>query len=309
MSTITPALVKTLREKTGVGMMDCKRALEETSGDIEAAIDWLRAKGLSKAAKKAGRVAAEGLVGLEVSGASAAMVEVNSETDFVARNDQFQKAVRLITSAALKAKGDVEKTLAASGPDGATLKDMLVNLVATIGENMTVRRAAHVAVGQGAIGSYVHNAAGEGLGRIGVLVGLESTGDASKLKEAGRRIAMHIASADPAPLAVTVAELDPKDVERERMVLTEQARESGKPANVIEKMIEGRLRKFYQEVVLLEQAYVHDPDLTVAKYVEGLAKEVGAPVRLTAFAMFKLGEGVEKEEADFAAEVSALTKG
>jgi elongation factor Ts len=306
MAEITAALVKDLREKTGVGMMDCKKALAETGGDIEAAIDWLRAKGLSKAAKKAGRVAAEGLVGVAVSGTTGAVVEVNAETDFVARNDQFQDAARAITSLALVV--DSVEALAAApltGTDG-TVADMLTNLIATIGENMTLRRMAKVSVSQGVVASYIHTQISDGLGRIGVLVGVEGTGDAAALTDIGRKVAMHVAATSP--LALTTEELDPAVVERERQVLTEQARESGKPDSVIEKMIEGRIRKFYEEVVLLKQPFVMNPDQTVEAFVAETGKAVGG-AKVTGFVIFKLGDGIEKEASDFATEVTAMTAG
>jgi elongation factor Ts len=312
MAELTAALVKKLREKTDAGMMDCKKALTETSGAteaewLEAAADWLRAKGISKAAKKADRVAAEGLVGVAAEGKAAALVEVNSETDFVARNEGFQNAVRTFAQAALKAGGDPGKTLEAPAPEGGTLGEMLVNLVARIGENMTFRRSAALSVGDGVVATYVHNAVADGLGKIGVLVALESSADKAKLNDLGRKIAMHVAAAKP--LAATVADLDPKVVEKEKAILTEQAKESGKPANVIEKMVEGRVRKFYQESVLVEQAFVMDPDLTVGKFIERTAGELGAPVKLKGFVKFEVGEGIEKQASDFAAEVAAFTKG
>jgi len=307
MAEISAALVKQLREMTGAGLMDCKRALTETNGDIEAAADWLRAKGILKAAKKADRVAADGLVGIASSGNSAALVEVNSETDFVARNDMFQKAVRSIADIALKNGGDVTKTQHAPSPDGdGTVGEMLLRLVAMVGENMTLRRAAALSVSDGVVASYVHNQAAEGMGKIGVLVALESSGDKSRVMDIGRKVAMHVAAAKP--LATTTADLDPKVVEKEKAILTEQAKDSGKPANVIEKMVEGRLRKFYQESVLVEQAFVMDPDTTVGKFIEAAAKNLGAPVKLKAFVKFEVGEGIEKAASDFAAEVAAFTK-
>lgn len=307
MAAITAALVKDLREKTGAGMMDCKKALTENDGDVDAAIDWLRAKGLSKAAKKEGRVAADGLVGVAVEGTKGAVVEVNAETDFVARNETFQEAVTGIAKAAISVDGNVDALAAAPAVDGGegTVTDQLKRMVATIGENMNLRRSAGVSVEKGAVASYIHSATADGLGKIGVVVGLESEGDAAALQEVGRKVAMHIAATNP--LAAVKEELDPEAVERERQVLTEQARESGKPDNVIEKMIEGRIRKFYQEVVLVEQAFVMDPDLTVGKFIENSSKEAGAPVALKGFAMLRLGEGIEKKEEDFAAEVAAAT--
>jgi elongation factor Ts len=307
MAEITAALVKELRDKTGAGMMDAKKALVETKGDIEAASDWLREKGILKAAKKADRVAAEGLIGVASSGNAAALVEVNSETDFVARNDGFQKAVRGIADVALKNNGDVTKVAHAASPDGqGSVNEMLQRLVATIGENMTLRRAAALSVGEGVVATYIHNTAGDGLGKIGVLVALESPGDKSRLNDLGRKVAMHVASMKP--LAATTAELDPKVVEKEKAILTAQAAESGKPANVIEKMVEGRIRKFYQESVLVEQAFVMDPDTTVGKFIEKHAAELKAPIKLKGFIKFEVGEGIEKAQADFAAEVAAFAK-
>ncbi len=306
MAEITAALVKELREKTGVGMMDCKKALAETGGDLEAAVDWLRAKGLSKAAKKADRVAAEGLVGVAVSGTTGAVVEVNAETDFVARNDQFQAAARTITGLALGIDSvEALATAPVAGTEG-TVNDLLTNLIATIGENMTLRRMAKVSVNQGVVASYIHTQIADGLGRIGVLVGVEGTGDAATLTDIGRKVAMHVAATGP--LALNVDQLDPTVVDRERAVLTEQARESGKPDSVIEKMIEGRIRKFYEEVVLLKQPFVMNPDQTVEAFVAEAGKAVGGAT-VTGFALFKLGEGIQKESSDFAAEVAAMTGG
>ncbi|MBI1338708.1 elongation factor Ts [bacterium] len=308
MAEITAALVKALRDKTDAGMMDCKRALTETGGDLEAAVDYLRIKGLSKAAKKADRVAAEGLVAISIAGTRAAMVEVNSETDFVARNETFQAAVKTIAGAALKS-ADVETILGGAAPSGGTIREMLLGLVATIGENMALRRAVSLEVSDGVIASYVHNKMDEGLGRIGVLVALESTGDKAALNDLGREIAMHVASADPAPIALTRDAVDPAVIERERAIQIEATKDSGKPPNVVEKMIEGRLRKFYEEVVLLEQPMFADKDRVISKVVDALAKDLGVPVVLKGFALFKLGEGVEKQQDDFAAEVNALAKG
>ncbi|MEZ6031293.1 MAG: translation elongation factor Ts [Hyphomonadaceae bacterium] len=307
MAEITAAMVKELREKTGAGMMDCKKALAETNGDIAAAADWLREKGILKAAKKADRVAAEGLIGVAASGKAAALVEVNSETDFVARNDGFQNAVREIANIALTVDGDVVKLAHSPASSGGTVNEMLQGLVATIGENMTLRRAAALSVSEGVVATYIHNQAGEGLGKIGVLVALESPGDASRLTDLGRKVAMHVASMKP--LATTTAELDPNVVEKERQILTAQAAESGKPANVIEKMVEGRIRKFYQESVLVEQAFVMDPDVTVGKFIENAGKNMGAPVKLKGFVKFEVGEGIEKGASDFAAEVAAFAQG
>ncbi len=303
MAEITASIVKDLREKTGVGMMDCKKALQETNGDLEAAIDWLRAKGLSKAAKKADRVAAEGLVAVAVDGTNGVVVELNAETDFVSRNDQFQAAASGITKIALGAS-DIADLSAKPAPNGeGSVQDYLTNLIATIGENMTLRRMAKVSVSNGVVAAYTHSAVSDGLGRIGVLVGVEGDGDAATLNDVGRKVAMHIAATSP--LSLSVEDLDQAVVERERNVLTEQARESGKPAAVIEKMIEGRIRKFYEEVVLLQQPFVMNPDQTVGAFVT----EAGKGAKVTGFAMFKLGEGIEKKEDDFAAEVASMTGG
>ncbi|WP_372930061.1 translation elongation factor Ts [Methyloceanibacter sp.] len=308
MATITAALVKELRDKTGAGMMDCKAALNENDGDMEAAIDWLRAKGLAKAAKKAGRVAAEGLIGLAGDDKEAAVVEVNSETDFVARNPSFQELVQTIAAAGPKAKGDLAALGAASyGKTKMNVAETLKEMVGSIGENMTLRRTAYLSAKDGVVANYMHNQAAPGLGKIGVIVALESTGDADALKAIGKQVAMHIAAASPQ--AVDTDSLDPEVVERERAVLTEQAKESGKPPEVVDKMVEGRLRKFYQDVVLLQQAFVHDPDNTVAKALEAAGKEAGAPIKITGFYRFALGEGIDKGESDFAAEVAAAASG
>lgn len=304
MAEITTALIKDLRESTGAGMMDCKKALQETNGDMTAAVDWLRAKGLAKAAKKAGRVAAEGLICVAGDAGEAALVELNSETDFAARSEKFQAIASTLGRLALTAKGDLAALLAAKYPDsGRNAGDYVAEMVGAIGENMNIRRTAYLAVGQGVVATYVHNQAAPGLGKMGVVVALESAADAGKLNEFGRQVAMHIAAA--APLSLTPDALDPEVVQRERAVLIEQARESGKPDNIIEKMIEGRIRKFYEEVVLLSQAWVLDPDLTVEKAVNAKAKEVGSPIRITGFVRFLLGEGIAREESDFAAEVAA----
>jgi len=306
MADISAALVKQLRDTTGAGMMDAKKALVETNGDIEAAIDLLCTKGILKAGKKADRVAAEGLVGIAAAGTSAAVVEVNSETDFVARNPEFQQAVRAIADTALKNGGDPAKTLHAAAPEGGTIGEMLVGLVAKIGENMTLRRTTSLSVSDGVVAQYIHNTAADGMGKIGVLVALESSGDKSRLMDLGRKVAMHVASAKP--LAATTAELDPKVVEKEKQILTEQAKESGKPLPVIEKMVEGRIRKFYQESVLVEQAFVMDPDVTVGAFIEKAGKEMGAAVKLTGFVRYEVGEGIEKAVNDFAAEVASFAK-
>lgn len=304
MANISAAQVKELRDKTGAGMMDCKAALSETGGDLEAAIDWLRAKGLARAAKKAGRVAAEGLVAVATDRTKGAVVEINSETDFVARNEIFQDMVAKIADLALQADGDlaVLGDLTFHG-SANTVNEQISEMVGSIGENMTLRRTAAVSVDEGIVASYVHNAAAPGMGKIGVLVGLESTGDANKLQAIGRQIAMHVAAASP--LAVTADELDPAVVARERAVLTEQARESGKPEAIIEKMVEGRLRKFYEEAVLLSQAFVVDPEKTVDEALKAASAEVGAPIAVKGFERFGLGEGIDKKDGDFAAEVAA----
>ncbi|MBL8806577.1 MAG: elongation factor Ts [Rhodospirillales bacterium] len=306
MAEITAALVKELREKSGAGMMDCKRALSENGGDIEAAVDWLRKKGLAAAAKKAGRVAAEGLIGVAADGTAGAMVEVNSETDFVARNDAFQEYVRNVTKAAIASGEDVEKLKTASYAGGGTVADALTALIAKIGENMSLRRASVLKVSAGAVATYVHSAAAPGLGKIGVLVALESTGDRDALTALGKQIAMHIAATNPQ--ALDISSVDPAALAREKAILTEQASTSGKPAAVIEKMVEGRVRKYYEETVLLEQVYVVDGESRVKDVVAKAAKDLGVPVKLAAFRRFALGEGIEKKEQDFAAEVAAQLK-
>jgi elongation factor Ts len=304
MAEITTALIKDLRESTGAGMMDCKKALQETGGEMDAAIDWLRAKGLSKAAKKADRVAAEGLVGLSSDGKSAALIELNSETDFAARSEKFQAIVSGVAKLALSAKGDLAALLKQPFPGSERdVAGYVSEMVGTIGENMSVRRTAYLSVSQGVVAGYIHNQVAPGLGKMGVIVALESAGDAKKLNELGRQIAMHIAAA--APLSLSPDALDPEVVERERAVLIEQARESGKPDNIIEKMIEGRIRKFYEEVVLLSQAWVMDPDLTVQKAIDAAAKDIGAAVKVTGFVRYLLGDGIARQESDFAAEVAA----
>ena len=304
MAEITAALVKELREKTGAGMMDCKKALNETGGDLEAAIDWLRKKGLSAAAKKAGRVAAEGLVGVVANGTAGALVEVNSETDFVARNDTFQAFVQAAAQQALANDGDIAKVATAAYPGtGRDVQGELTHLIATIGENMSLRRARKLAVSQGVVASYVHTAVAPSLGKIGVLVALESTGDQAKLAAFGKQLAMHVAAANPQ--SVSTADLDPAAVERERKVQLEVAGQTAKTPEIAAKMVEGRLRKFYQDVVLLEQTYVIDGETKVAKAIDAAAKDAGAPIKLTGFARFQLGEGIEKKQDDFAAEVAA----
>jgi elongation factor Ts len=305
MATITASMVKDLREKTGVGMMDCKKALNENDGNIEAAVDWLRAKGLSKAAKKSDRVAAEGLVGVSASGKSGAVVEVNAETDFVARNEQFQDMVRKITDLASSTGGDAAKLLGSPYPGKKdTVEEVITESIATIGENMALRRAAVVDVSEGIVADYVHNKVSDGLGKIGVLVALESSGDTEKLTAFGRQIAMHIAAA--APLALTPEELDQDVIGKERAIYLEQAQASGKPQEIIEKMVEGRLRKeYFQQVVLMQQTFVVDGKASVEQAVKAAEKEIGAPIKLTKFVRFALGEGIEKKQDDFAAEVAA----
>jgi elongation factor Ts len=309
MAEITAALVKELREKSGAGMMDCKKALTETGGDIEAATDWLRTKGLSKAAKKADRVAAEGLIAVALrkdgAGMTGAAIELNAETDFVARNELFQTAGRTVAKAALDVEGGVDKLIEAPVESGGTVGDLTTNLIATIGENMLVRRFARFVVPEGVVAAYVHNAIAPDLGRIGVLVALASAGDAEKLTDLGRKIGMHIAATSP--LSLSTDDLDPAAVDRERAIFTEQALQSGKPANVVEKMVEGRIRKFYEEVVLLKQAFVMNPDQTIEQLLAQTGKELGATVALTGFVRLALGEGVDKKTDDFAGEVAALT--
>ena len=307
MAEITAALVKELREMTGAGMMDCKKALTETNGELDASVDWLRAKGLSKAAKKADRAASEGLVGLAIEGKAGALIELNSETDFVARNETFQKTASGLAKVALAAKGDRDAILAAKAIDGdGTNADLITRLVATIGENINLRRAAYISVSEGVVVPYIHTQAAEGLGRIGVLVALEGAGKPETLTEIGRKIAQHIAAATP--LALSAEEIPLEIVERERGVFATQARESGKPENVIEKMIEGRMRKFFEESVLTKQAFVHNPDQTVEAALKEAEKASGAPIKLAAFLHFKVGEGIEKKQDDFAAEVAAMSK-
>ncbi|GBE43167.1 MAG TPA: elongation factor Ts [Rhizobiales bacterium] len=307
MTTVTAAMVKELRGKTGAGMMDCKTALTENAGDMEAAVDWLRTKGLSTAAKKAGRVAAEGLVGLYTDANRGALVEINSETDFVARNDQFQDMVSTIAKLSLDAEDTDALSAMPYGKGDLSVEDYLKEMVGSIGENMVLRRSERLQVSDGVVGSYVHNAAAPGLGKIGVLVALESSGDKGKLEDIARKLAMHVAAANP--LAVSQEGIDPAVIERERAVLSEQARESGKPENIIEKMVEGRLRKYYEEVALLSQVYVIDGESKVADALKAAASEIGSEIKITGFARFALGEGVEKKEGDFAAEVAAAVTG
>jgi elongation factor Ts len=300
---VTAALVKELREKSGAGMMDCKKALSETDGDMEAAIDWLRTKGLATAAKKSGRVASEGLVAFAVDGTRGALIELNAETDFVARNTEFQEFASTLASLALNAV-DIDALGGVDYPGtGRNVSEELTHKIATIGENMSLRRMETVSVGAGSVVSYMHNSTAPGLGRIGVLVALESSADAAVLEELGKQIAMHIAATSPASLSVD--DLDPESVQRERDVLIEQAKASGKPQEIAEKMVEGRMKKYYQEVVLLEQTSVIDGETQIAGVVANAAKSAGIDIELKAFARFNLGEGIEKEETDFAAEVAA----
>lgn len=302
--TISAARVKELRDKTGVGMMDCKNALIETDGDIEAAIDWLRTKGLARAAQKAGRVAAEGLIGVATSGTAAVVVEVNSETDFVARNEQFQDLVAKVAEIALGTDGAISKVLASPFPGtDRSVESEIQESIATIGENMNLRRSARLEVPEGAVASYVHGPVAPGLGTIGVLVALRSTAEPAAVNLIGRQIAMHVAAANP--LALNVEDLDKSTVDRERAVYAEQARESGKPESIIEKMVDGRMRKFYQESVLLSQAFVVNPEQSVEDALKAAAEEAGSPIELLGFVVFRLGEGVERSESDFAAEVAA----
>ncbi len=298
MANITAQMVKELRESTGAGMMDCKAALTETNGEMTAAQDWLRKKGLSKAAKKAGRVAAEGLIGVLVQGTKGVVVEVNSETDFVARNDLFQGLVKMIADVALDAGTDVEKIKAAKA-GSITVAEAITDTIAKIGENMTLRRAAVLSVGTGAIGSYVHSSLSDGLGKIGVLVALELSGNSDELKAFGRLVAMHVAASNPQ--ALDPAGLDPAVVAREKDVLADKFKAQGKPANVIEKIVEFGLKTFYKEVCLLEQAYVHDPGKSVAQALKEAEGKVGGPIKIAGFVRFALGEGIEKPEAEAAA--------
>ncbi|MFD2649545.1 translation elongation factor Ts [Devosia albogilva] len=301
---ITAAMVKQLRDSTGVGMMDCKKALAETNGDMDAAVDWLRTRGLAKAAKKADRVAAEGLIGVATAGNKAAVVEVNSETDFVARNEQFQNIVGSVAKLALDADGDVVKLGEMPFPgSGHSVSAELTEAIAKIGENMNLRRTALVEVTDGVVESYVHNAVKPGLGKIGILVALESTGDKAQLSALGKQLAMHIAATNP--LAITPEELDQDVVARERSIILEQVKESGKPAEIAEKMVEGRIRKYYEEVTLLAQTFVIDGETKVGDALKKAEKDVGAPVKLAKFVRYALGEGIEKAESDFAAEVAA----
>lgn len=300
---VTAAQVKQLRDTTGAGMMDCKKALTETSGNIEEAIDWLRKKGLSKAAKKSDRVTAEGLVSVSVEGTKGVIVELNSETDFVAKNDQFQELVCLVANAAIKESSSVDALASSSLPDGVTVSDKITSAIASIGENMSLRRVSSVEVSNGVVCAYVHNKVADNMGKIGVLVGIETSGDKDKTEEVAKQIAMHIAATNPASLSPD--DLDQKIVERERKVYQEQAEASGKPEKIIEGMVTGRMKKFFKEVCLLEQSFVMDPDRSVKKVLEDLSKDINSDASISSFVIFKLGEGIDKQESDFAAEVAA----
>lgn len=306
MSVVSMEAIQKLRVMSSAGMMDCKKALTETNGDIDAAMDWLRKKGIASAAKKADRVAAEGLVAVAAKGTSALVLEVNCETDFVAKNVDFQAIVNAIAHAALETETTDVEAIKAMTVNGATAQDGLTSLIAKIGENMTIRRANLLKVNQGVVATYIHNAVTDNAGRIGVLVALESTAPADKLEALGRQIAMHIAATRPD--ALNRESVDSSKLEREKSVLVEQARASGKPENIIEKMVEGRINKFYEEIVLLEQAFVMNPELKVSEHVESVAKELGTGIKLVAFDRFTLGEGIEKQSGDFAAEVAAMAK-
>jgi elongation factor Ts len=305
MANITAQMVKELRERTGAGMMDCKAALLETDGDIEQAVDLLRKKGLAKAAKKAGRIAAEGLIGLAVEGTKGVLLEVNSETDFVARNDLFQGLVKMIANVALTVGTDVEKIKAAK-VGTITIADAIADTIAKIGENMTLRRASRLSVGTGVIANYVHNSVEEGLGKIGVLVALESNGKADELKRFGRMVAMHVAASNPQ--AVDPSGLDADVVRREKEVLADKYKAQGKPANVVDKIVESGLKTFYKEVCLLDQAYIHEPDKSVSQAIKEAEGKVGGPIKVTGFVRYALGEGIDRPESDFGGEVAALVK-
>lgn len=305
MAEITAAAVKELREKTGAGMMDAKKALTENNGDMEAAVDWLRKKGLAKAAKKSGRVAAEGLVAIAVEGTKAAVVEMNSETDFVARNTEFQGFVAKVAKKALSVNS--VEALAAADIGGKSVADSLTDLIAKIGENMTLRRMASLGVSQGAVVGYVHGALADGMGKIGVLVALESSASADKLQTVGKQIAMHVAAASP--LFLDQSSVDAEAAKRERAIFADQAKASGKPAEIIEKMVDGRMRKYYEEVCLIDQVSVMDGETKISQVIANAAKEIGTEVKLTGFVRMQLGEGIEKEEVDFAAEVAAVANG
>lgn len=301
MSVISAAMVKELRDKTDAGMMDCKTALVESGGDMEAAVDWLRKKGLSKAAKKAGRTAAEGLVAVATEGTSGVVVEVNAETDFLAKNEQFQTLARNVAAVALKVGDDVEAVKVAAYPAGGTVQEAIANAIATIGENMALRRAKKLTVSSGVVATYLHNAAGDGLGRIGVLVALESTGKTDELMAMGRQLAMHVAATNP--VGLDLASVDPEVLAREKAILADK--NAGKPAHVLEKIVESGMKSYAKEYCLLEQAYIHDTGKSVGQALKDAEGKLGAPVKLTGFARFALGEGIAKEETDFAAEVAA----
>lgn len=306
--TVSAAMVKELRDLTGAGMMDCKAALAETNGDIPAAVDWLRAKGISKADKKAGRTAAEGLIAIASAGTSAVVLEVNSETDFVARNDQFQTLVREIAQAALATDGTTEAVAAATlKSSGKSVTDTVKDAVGTIGENLSFRRSAKLSVAEGVVATYIHNAVADGLGKMGVLVAIETNGNIAAANDFARQVAMHVAATNP--VALTPDAVDPAAVEREKAIFVEQAKASGKPDNIIERMVLGRLAKFYAEVVLLKQSFVINPDITVERALADAEKAIGAPAKITGYVRFALGEGIEKEVTDFAAEVAATARG
>ena len=307
MTEITASLVKELREKTGAGMMDCKKALTEAEGDLETAIDWLRKSGLAAAAKKAGRVAAEGLVAVNSVSQSGAVIEINAETDFVARNSDFQDFVSRVGAIALEKEGELSAILEAEFSNKIPVSDALKNLIATIGENINFRRAEGLSVNNGIVSSYVHNAISSGMGRIAVLVALKSEGDEEVLSNLGKQLAMHVAAA--APRWISIEDVEETELERERAILTEQARESGKPEEIIGKMVDGRLRKYFEETVFLEQTFVIDGETKISKVLEEAEKEAGATISLEGFVRYVLGEGVEKEEDDFVAEVNAAAKG
>jgi len=306
MANITAQMVKELRERTGAGMMDCKTALQETAGEMEPAVDLLRKKGLAKAAKKAGRIAAEGLIGLAADGHKGIAVEVNSETDFVARNELFQGLVRIIANVALGVGADVEKIKAAKVGDHLTVADAIADTIAKIGENMSLRRASALSVGNGVIASYVHNSVDEGLGKIGVIVALDSAGKADELKQFGRMIAMHVAASNPQ--AIDPAGLDPDLVRREKEVLADKYKAQGKPANVIDKIVESGLKTFYKEVCLLDQPFIYEPDKSVSQAIKEAEGKVGGPIKVTGFVRYALGEGIDRPDSDFSGEVAALVK-
>lgn len=307
MTAVSAEQIKQLRETTGAGMLDCRKALAENNGSMDAAVDWLRKKGLSAAAKKSGRVAAEGVVAALTEGNKGAVIELNAETDFVARNEQFQALATGIVKLAIKGNGDIETLKATSYGNGRNVADEVVQAISVIGENISLRRCATLSVNKGVVASYIHNAVAPGMGKIAILVGLESEADPALLENLGKQLAMHVAAARPE--ALTTAELDASKVERERAVFREQAQASGKPAEVIEKMIEGRLRKYYEEVVFTEQLYVIDGKTKISQVVDAAAKEMGKPIKVAGFVSYRLGEGIEKAQSDFAAEVAAAAAG